>query len=216
MYPTPHPPPLAHTHRPYPTLQATRGVQVFAKESFAGDWLETVGLWQQGADLSPYTPHPDFWVAALWNKLMGPVVLAARTSPSDGLKADASALLTVSGTNSPRSESIGHASADPQIRVFAHCSRLTRGAVTLAVASLFPRGPLSVTVPGVQRQVQWMLSSSDPAADSVLLNDAPATLETWADIRGRALGGDEVVVDAKGVGFVELHFAEPVPACVRL
>eukprot|EP00039_Didymoeca_costata_P009823 m.131086 g.131086 ORF g.131086 m.131086 type:complete len:643 (-) comp14613_c0_seq6:48-1976(-) len=50
------------------------GVDVFCKETLAGDWLETIGLWQH--DSNPvYTPHPDFWVAALWNKLMDVQVL---------------------------------------------------------------------------------------------------------------------------------------------
>lgn len=58
------------------------GVDVFCRETLAGDWLEVVGLWQPGdartnENNPPYTPHPDFWVAALWRKLMGVRVLGA-------------------------------------------------------------------------------------------------------------------------------------------
>jgi len=55
------------------------GVDVFCKETLAGDWLETIGLWQP-AGTPAYTPHPDFWVAALWNKLMGTRALGANTT----------------------------------------------------------------------------------------------------------------------------------------
>ena len=54
---------------------ARAGASVFCKETLVGDWLETIGSWQQGAGLPQYTPHPDFWVAALWSQLMGTGVL---------------------------------------------------------------------------------------------------------------------------------------------
>ena len=61
------------------------GVDVFCRETLAGDWLETIGLWQPGDARTgehnrPYTPHPDFWIAALWNKLMGVKVLGANAT----------------------------------------------------------------------------------------------------------------------------------------
>ena len=56
------------------------GVDVFCRETLAGDWLEVIGLWQPGDGNQPYTPHPDFWVAALWKKLMGVRVLGATTT----------------------------------------------------------------------------------------------------------------------------------------
>jgi hypothetical protein len=56
---------------------AEAGVDVFCRETLAGDWLETIGLWQPGPGNVPYTPHPDFWVAVLWRKLMGVRVLGA-------------------------------------------------------------------------------------------------------------------------------------------
>ena len=61
------------------------GVDVFSRESLAGDWLEVLGLWQPGDARTdeanrPYTPHPDFWVAALWNKLMAVRVLGANNT----------------------------------------------------------------------------------------------------------------------------------------
>ena len=63
------------------------GVDVFCRETLAGDWLEVIGLWQPGDARTgeanrPYTPHPDFWVAALWNKLMSVRVLGANASAS--------------------------------------------------------------------------------------------------------------------------------------
>ena len=61
------------------------GVDVFCRETLAGDWLEVIGLWQPGdsrtgEDNHPYTPHPDFWIAALWSKLMDARVLEANSS----------------------------------------------------------------------------------------------------------------------------------------
>jgi hypothetical protein len=61
------------------------GVDVFCRETLAGDWLEVIGLWQPGAarsreDNAAYTPHPDFWIAALWKKLMDVRVIGANTA----------------------------------------------------------------------------------------------------------------------------------------
>lgn len=58
---------------------------MFCRETLAGDWLEVIGLWQPGDERTgehnrPYTPHPDFWIAALWKKLMGVRVLGANTT----------------------------------------------------------------------------------------------------------------------------------------
>eukprot|EP01051_Picozoa_sp_SAG22_P004987 SAG22_NODE_284_length_13033_cov_21.541828_5_plen_1109_part_00 len=62
------------------------GVDVFCRETLTGDWLETIGSWQQADGLAMYTPHPSFWVAALWRKLMGSdvleVTMSALPSPS--------------------------------------------------------------------------------------------------------------------------------------
>ena len=52
------------------------GVDVFCRETLAGDWLEVLGLWQP-RDQQPYTPHADFIVAAMWRKLMDAKVLGA-------------------------------------------------------------------------------------------------------------------------------------------
>ena len=63
-------------------------MDVFCRETLAGDWLEVIGLWQPGdarTDDSSrkYTPHPDFWVAAFWKRLMGARVLGANaTAPT--------------------------------------------------------------------------------------------------------------------------------------
>eukprot|EP01052_Picozoa_sp_SAG31_P027092 SAG31_NODE_2507_length_5590_cov_2.037880_4_plen_253_part_00 len=62
-------------------------MDVFCRETLAGDWLEVIGLWQPGDARTgdsnrPYTPHPDFWVAALWKRLMGARVLGANTTTS--------------------------------------------------------------------------------------------------------------------------------------
>ena len=58
---------------------------MFCRETLAGDWLEVLGLWQPGAARSnehnvPYTPHPDFWVAAFWKKLMDVRVIGANAT----------------------------------------------------------------------------------------------------------------------------------------
>ena len=53
------------------------GVDVFCRESLASDWLETIERWQPAEGQRAYTPHPDFWVAALWRNLMGVQVLGS-------------------------------------------------------------------------------------------------------------------------------------------
>ena len=40
-----------------------------------------IGLWQTRQ--RAYTPHPDFWVAALWRKLMGRKVLGTQQKDGD-------------------------------------------------------------------------------------------------------------------------------------
>ena len=91
---------------------AEEGVDVFCRETLAGDWLEVIGSWQPGDARTgehnpPYTPHADFWVAALWKKLMGLQVLGANSTAV--VAAEDSAV---------------------QVRTFAHCSKRTAGAVT--------------------------------------------------------------------------------------
>ena len=75
------------------------GVDVLCRETLAGDWLEVIGLWQPGDARTgehnrPYTPHPDFWVAALWKKLMGVRVLGANTTNTTGTRATDAAITT--------------------------------------------------------------------------------------------------------------------------
>eukprot|EP01047_Picozoa_sp_COSAG01_P081724 COSAG01_NODE_16410_length_1238_cov_1.679543_1_plen_258_part_10 len=60
-------------------------MDVFCRETLAGDWLEVIGLWQPGDARTGdsnrrYTPHPDFWVAALWRRLMDVRVLGANAT----------------------------------------------------------------------------------------------------------------------------------------
>ena len=95
-------------------MAAEEGVDVFCRETLAGDWLEVIGSWQPGDARTgehnpPYTPHADFWVAVLWKKLMGLQVLGANSTAV--VAAEDSAV---------------------QVRTFAHCSRQSAGAVCAA------------------------------------------------------------------------------------
>jgi hypothetical protein len=127
------------------------GVDVFAREDLAGDWLEVIGLWQPGDARTgeanmPYTPHPEFWVAALWNKLMDVRVLGANATNTTAATAAAAVVsdddtwLVKPGFSSvplapppapPAPPPALHALA---VRTFAHCSKLKAGAVMFAVA----------------------------------------------------------------------------------
>lgn len=85
------------------------GIDVFCRETLAGDWLEVIGLWQPGDARTgehnrPYTPHPDFWVAALWRKLMDKRVLGANYTTTTPPKAGYSSEIVPS---SPKVESLG-------------------------------------------------------------------------------------------------------------
>ena len=44
--------------------------------------LETIRSWQGESGAVQYGPHADFWVAALWAKLMGRKVLAVTVQHS--------------------------------------------------------------------------------------------------------------------------------------
>ena len=144
---------------------AEAGIEMFCRESLAGDWLEVLGLWQPGdartgEHNAPYTPHPDFWVAALWNKLMGTSVLGATTTT-----ATSTSTYTAAATTTP-------AGSTAVVRAFAHCSKKTAGGVLFAVA-LSPcvrTEAVTVHFTGAHALTVYWLSANDAAADTVALN----------------------------------------------
>jgi hypothetical protein len=314
------------------------GVDVFCRETLAGDWLEVIGLWQPGdartgEDNRPYTPHPDFWVAALWNKLMEVAVLGANYSapqpqPQPGLNVAAAAaavpadveddddddekadqwlivhgqssdygphnsvngstnaplygvgiktweecqalcvaatkkdpsaackswswcdsscrgewslrcfgrlddtwnLHPVPGVTSGCDKTLGKCVAPPPppppapaARVFAHCSKMTKGAVMYAIAATpcARNESLDLTFPQATQLTQWWLSAADPADDMISLNGKNLSVSVAGplpSLEGESTPpGERVTMPASGVctvGFVEAVYATPVAACL--
>ena len=184
------------------------GVHVFCRETLAGDWLEVIGLWQPGdgrtGDHSrPYTPHPDFWVAALWSKLMGTAVLGSNATARSR------------AAPPPRPPA-------PTLRTFAHCSKRVPGTVAFAVAvsPCTRTEALTLHFAGARTLTAYMLTSVGGAGrDALNLNgeELVAGTGTVPTLQGRRVAGDTVTVPAEGscaVGFVEVEYAQPVGACV--
>ena len=191
------------------------GVDVFCRETLAGDWLEAIGLWQPGDARTgehsrPYTPHPDFWVAALWNKLMGVAVLGSNQTQQAHTQQAA-------GRCNAASES-----CVPTLRTFAHCSKRVPGSVAFAVAvsPCSRTEALVLRFVGARSLTTYMLTSAGSARrDTVDLNGENLTVSIGSapSLQGRAVAGDTVTVPAEGacaVGFVEAEYAQPVAACM--
>ncbi len=182
---------------------AEAGVDRFCRDTLAGDWLEVIGLWQ--TKQAPYTPHPDFWVGALWSKLMGVRVLGT----------------TVTSTWSASNDGgIGTAEAASPLRAFSHCSKLTPGAVVFAVsvAGCSRNSSLFLHFPGALHVTTYLLSTQDPASDYVALNSEPLMVTPGSPVPsldGVRHSGDmaEIPKQECAVGFVEAQYAAPVPAC---
>ena len=206
------------------------GVGVFCRETLAGDWLEVIGLWQPGGACTgdnsrAYTPHPDFWVAALWAKLMGLAVLGANVNTSQTLSEPhhapaaapvvGQAALSSSGptlTNEP----------PPTLRTFAHCSRRIPGAVAFAVAvsPCARTEALVLRFAGARTLTTYMLMSAGGVGhDALDLNGEKLNVSIGhaPTLQGKTVQGDTVVVPAVGacaVGFVEAEYTQTVAACM--
>jgi len=88
-------------------------------------------------------PRPDYWAAVLWRRLMGGVVLAPVTSV-----------------------------ADPDLRVFAHCTRNgENGAVTLLALNSSQTRTIGLDLPGHHADL-YLVTASDPASAEIRLNGA--------------------------------------------
>ena len=111
----------------------------------------------------------------------------------------------------------------PAARVFAHCSKLTKGAVMFAVAATpcVRNVSLELRFPEATKLTQWWLSAAAPAHDMVSLNGKNLSVSVAGPLPtlgGEAAPpGERVTMPASGVctvGFVEVVYATPVPACV--
>jgi hypothetical protein len=199
------------------------GVDVFCRESLAGDWLEVIGLWQPGDARTgehnrAYTPHPDFWVAALWSKLMGIDVLG--TNQTNQTLTAAAPMESMERAGSSCDNALE--SCAPTLRTFAHCSKRVPGAIAFAVAvsPCTRTEALVLRFVGARTLTTYMLTSADSAGqDTIKLNGQNLTVSTGnvPTLQGRVVAGDTVVVPAEGecaVGFVEAEYAQPAAACM--
>ena len=116
----------------------------------------------------------------------------------------------------------------PAVRVFAHCSKATPGAVVFAVAAspCVRDESLPLTFPDATRLTVWMLSAYAPSDDMVALNGRNLTIDAdnkvLPSLAGKVVaGGATVHIPSRaegavcGVGFVEARYAQPVPACQK-
>jgi hypothetical protein len=172
---------------------ARSGVDVFCKKTLVGDWLETIRSWQGAAGKTQYGPHPDFWVAALWAKLMGRSVLD----------------VTV----------LGNATS---LRAYAHCGRQggAKSVVTVALANV---GNEALTVDiasaihgdsgATLNATQYVLAATDPGADKIKLNGQGLDVTTTDDgasvhvhipsLSGTVVQGGAVQLPRGAVAFVQ-------------
>ena len=169
------------------------GVGVFCRETLAGDWLETIGVWQQGKDLQPYTPHPDWWVAALWRKLMGKHVL-----PKPAVSAPAVASPSSTPPTLP---------ADQALRVYAHSARPPHRGVALVLISLWGNKTMQVRLAGASAKgtTAFVLSSGDVSDDVALLNGKALRIgadETLPSLEGVPVLGGSLTLPPRAVAFV--------------
>eukprot|EP01045_Picozoa_sp_COSAG04_P011901 COSAG04_NODE_781_length_10327_cov_151.194466_11_plen_198_part_00 len=113
---------------------ASLGHAVFARQTLVGGNYELLRC-SSGQDTGPepgagcdFEPHPDYWVALLWHRLMGTAALPAPTlSGADGGSAGA---------------------AEHDLRLRAHCTpNATRGAVTIAFANMAESATYTLALP---------------------------------------------------------------------
>jgi hypothetical protein len=169
------------------------GVSVFCRETLAGDWLETIGVWQQGKDLQPYTPHPDWWVATLWRKLMGKHVL-----PKPAVSAPAVASPSSTPPNLP---------ADQALRVYAHSARPPHRGVALVLICLWGNKTMQVRLAGASAKgtIAFVLSSDDVSDDVALLNGEALRIgadETLPSLEGVPVLRGSLTLPPRAVAFV--------------
>jgi hypothetical protein len=121
-----------------------------------------------------FEPHPDYWVALLWKRLMGRIVLDAptvsRSLPSSVTRADNPTTTTLHQTKG----SMGHGKANAlwkePLRFHAHCTAApaaatTRrnGSVTLAYSNMSPNVTFVVELDSLGRtRVEYTLQGHLP------------------------------------------------------
>jgi hypothetical protein len=107
------------------------------------------------------------------------------------------------------------------IRAFAHCSKRTVGAVMYALSSApCVRGSqdLSLHFVGAAAVTEYWLSGTTPSDNMVTLNGVIIKLQGDAlpALLGQRSEGSIATMPRSGVctvGFVEVEYGEPVPAC---
>ena len=202
------------------------GVHVFCKETLVGDWLETIRSWQGASGAMDYGPHADFWVAALWAKLMGQKVLAVTVKPQQ--QSD----LPLAPRPGRDAEVIMPAPS-VVLRAYAHCGR-TSGSVVIAMTNVGnSSAPLVVSLSAVSLSdiaeaapsssaaaaTQWVLSGASAAADGALLNGKPLAVTVTDErvsipsLEGSEVVGGSVSLPLGAVAFVEIQTT--APACAH-
>ena len=101
-------------------------------------------------DEKTLTPRPNYWAALLWHNLMGTTVLDAG------------------------------ASAEPQMKVFAQCTRDGHGEVTLLAMNLDKTQPQTIAL--AEKAQRYSLSSTSLQGGSVQLNGAELKLTAAGDV----------------------------------
>jgi|EP01046_Picozoa_sp_COSAG06_P034269 hypothetical protein len=113
-----------------------------------------------------------------------------------------------------------------EVRTFAHCSKLTKGAVVFAVAvsPCVRNETLDLDFKGATKLTAWWLSARSPSDDMISLNGKNLTV--YVDGPLPSLDGmpvsvgdsysSSVTMPTTGVctvGFVEAQYSSPVAAC---
>jgi hypothetical protein len=129
-------------------------------------------------DESTLNPRPNYWAALMWNRTMGNVVL----DPG--------------------------ASADPSLRIYAHCASSPKGAVTILATNTDTTREQTIALPVAGER--FTLTASDMTSTTVLLNGtelAAASDGSVPPIEGKRIEAGDLVLAPASITFVTLPAA---------
>jgi heparanase len=102
-------------------------------------------------DRDTLTPRPNYWAAVLWRKLMDKTVLASPKSPS------------------------------PELRLYAHCQRGTKGGVTILALNI---GAAAQSLSVGSKAVVWSMTGTPLDTRAVKINGVEPKLDEEGEIEG--------------------------------
>jgi hypothetical protein len=127
-----------------------------------------------------YNPRPDYWLALVWKHLMGPRVLDPGITPSENL------------------------------RLYAQCSKDTKGGVTILALNLDQKNRQSLKLP--VKGEEYILTSTELLSPSISLNGKELKSEadgTLPALRGKKISGGNVALPPASIAFISMDANNP-------